>query len=522
MSTWLTGPAPVVIPVVAELLAEQGVSVVPVLRTFNPDIDTGFMNIRFTENAYYLRQQITRPLVFAIDSVGAVPFVTVDLQLVADGRNTPLFSAFKTDQAQPAFDGTVGTVNYVRFWFTGTEYMHSIIRTAAGTTTVPRITSASKVSNGVVQLTLTGSDLDTGVVPPISAFSVTNNGSVASVTNVTVVSASSITLALGRDTMANDIVTYTMPTEAALANTTSNRLGCVSLGIDAPVCTAAPTLPSTSPLTGTSLAVASNGTWSSTTPVTYSYAWCHAATGTRRGTANSYTPDALDRAQKLLCIVKASNSNGSAYAQSTKTDIVAVLERLSISPTAFIAVVEVPNGVGYNYGTSANLPEYNHFHGGSTITTSVLPASATTGSIACVYGRNGVSTDEIFIGISHMKAHGTISMPCNGIINADYGIFINGPSRTYGIWKTNGASASVTASGIQSAENHILRVRKHNITTWVAEYSNNGGTSFSPIFANTATNNWTLAGNYQTYDFNGMITFCGMDQVRLPRTVNFV
>ncbi len=105
----------------------------------------------------------------------------------------------------------------------------------------------------------------------------------------------------------------------------------------APVNTAVPTLSSTSPVIGTTLSIASNGTWSNS-PLTYSDAWEDCYTyGTQEtctaipGAVNStYTPQARDAGYTLRAQVTAVNAAGATVATT------AVSKALAASTPAYL------------------------------------------------------------------------------------------------------------------------------------------------------------------------------------------
>jgi tripartite motif-containing protein 71 len=91
--------------------------------------------------------------------------------------------------------------------------------------------------------------------------------------------------------------------------------------------TAAPTLSTTSPVVGTTLSVASNGTWSNG-PLAYSYQWedCTGAlcTAIPGATNQTYTPQGSDAGYSLVAQVTAINADGSAVASSAATSVVPI------------------------------------------------------------------------------------------------------------------------------------------------------------------------------------------------------
>jgi DNA-binding beta-propeller fold protein YncE len=98
----------------------------------------------------------------------------------------------------------------------------------------------------------------------------------------------------------------------------------------APVNTAVPTLSSTSPVIGTTLSIASNGTWSNS-PLAYSDAWedCYTYESKETCTAipgavnNSYTPQPRDAGYTLRAQVTAVNADGASVATTTASKVLA-------------------------------------------------------------------------------------------------------------------------------------------------------------------------------------------------------
>lgn len=100
----------------------------------------------------------------------------------------------------------------------------------------------------------------------------------------------------------------------------------------APSNTAVPTLSTTTPAVGTTVSVASNGTWSNS-PLAYSYAWedCYTPEGFGErctaiaGAVNAtYTPQARDAGYKLKAQVTAVNAGGSAVATTATSSALAL------------------------------------------------------------------------------------------------------------------------------------------------------------------------------------------------------
>jgi len=92
---------------------------------------------------------------------------------------------------------------------------------------------------------------------------------------------------------------------------------------------AAPTLSTTTPVVGTTMSVATNGTWSNS-PLNYTYQWddCNAegkACAAIPGAVNqSYTPHASDAGYKLVAVVTAENAVGAVTAPTGATSALAM------------------------------------------------------------------------------------------------------------------------------------------------------------------------------------------------------
>jgi DNA-binding beta-propeller fold protein YncE len=100
----------------------------------------------------------------------------------------------------------------------------------------------------------------------------------------------------------------------------------------APTNTVVPTLSSTSPVIGTTLSIASNGTWSNS-PLAYSDAWedCYTYESKETCTAipgavnNTYTPQLRDAGYTLRALVTAVNADGATVATSAASKAVAAV-----------------------------------------------------------------------------------------------------------------------------------------------------------------------------------------------------
>jgi hypothetical protein len=125
----------------------------------------------------------------------------------------------------------------------------------------------------------------------------------------------------------------------------SSTVGPVAPTGDAPANTAAPQITGT-PKVGQTLTV-STGTWTGSTPISYSYQWnsCdnqgNNCQNIANATAVTYVPVPADVGHKLVAAVKASNDFGSNTAKSSPTDLVAAL--LAPGQTIPVTDVSLPN-----------------------------------------------------------------------------------------------------------------------------------------------------------------------------------
>jgi hypothetical protein len=112
--------------------------------------------------------------------------------------------------------------------------------------------------------------------------------------------------------------TFTVQTTDSMGNVTSAsytwRIGAAPPPTFAPKNTAAPGLSGTDAI-GQKL-TCSQGTWTGTAPISYSYAWTRGGTAIAGATRATYVIQSADARQHLGCSVKASNAVGSATATS--------------------------------------------------------------------------------------------------------------------------------------------------------------------------------------------------------------
>lgn len=156
----------------------------------------------------YDQKTVTGPLTFSVMAgLPLVPGATAIVRLIADGSNTPIFSAFKLAIGSAEYDTRAGYLNVLNFWYDGVEFWVSILQQVGAIaapvfdTTPPVLQSASVNASDAAKVDLVYSELLSAVnVPAPSAYTATGR----TVTAVTVV---------------NNIITLTL--SAAVAPSTS-------------------------------------------------------------------------------------------------------------------------------------------------------------------------------------------------------------------------------------------------------------------------------------------------------------
>lgn len=114
--------------------------------------------------AYMPQTNVTGPLTFTA-AAGAVRGALAYLRLVADGTNTPNFSAFKEWGGSQGYDNRTGIVNEVQFFYDGYDYWHTVSQQVGA---VPAPAAATAVTltgptSGVVSAA--SSNFNVGVSP---------------------------------------------------------------------------------------------------------------------------------------------------------------------------------------------------------------------------------------------------------------------------------------------------------------------------------------------------------------------
>jgi len=155
-------------------------------------------------------------------SAGANLFSNCHVRMVADGTNTPDFSAFSEYGNSAGWDNTSGIINHVDFWFDGVTYWYSVQQAANAVAAVmPTVVSATITSASPSELTVVfAASLNVSAVPAVSDFVITNSGGADAVTAVEI-SGSTVTLTKSRATLGSDILTvsYVAPASGALVST---------------------------------------------------------------------------------------------------------------------------------------------------------------------------------------------------------------------------------------------------------------------------------------------------------------
>ena len=145
-------------------------------------------------------------------AAGAVAGGWCQMTLIADGTNTPDFSAFTALAGSSSWSNTAGHTHVATFMYDGSRYWYSL---ATGASAAMGLTLHSLSADG---LTLTASSnipLNTGYTPAGSAFTVT--GSVTGVQTVSGVTVASggVTLTLSPGLTGSETVTITVDRDVA-------------------------------------------------------------------------------------------------------------------------------------------------------------------------------------------------------------------------------------------------------------------------------------------------------------------
>jgi hypothetical protein len=154
-------------------------------------------------------------------------------------------------------------------------------------------------------------------------------------------------------------VRVTATNSAGSAAATSDQSATVASLGTAPASTAAPTISGT-PKEGQTL-TASNGTWSGTTPMTFTYQWqrCDAnganCADIANATSSTYTLTSADVGNTVRVSVKATNAAGNTSATSVRS---AAIQPATPAPAPGPAgQIKLPNGLTSIPATSVSLPE---------------------------------------------------------------------------------------------------------------------------------------------------------------------
>ena len=164
----------------------------------------------------------------------------------------------------------------------------------------------------------------------------------------------------------------------------------------APSDTAVPTVSGTAQV-GQTL-TAHDGTWSGTTPITYTHQWQREGTNITGATGSTYTPASADVAHTLDVVVTAHNTAGSESATSAPTAAVAKEESSGQQTNC----IDKPSSCGYPDATNTGVPA------GTTLTprsgeVSVTAAGTTvkdlavTGEILVEANNTTVEDDEVTV-----------------------------------------------------------------------------------------------------------------------------
>ena len=234
----------------------------------------------------------------------------------------------------------------------------------------------------------------------------------------------------------------------------------------APVNTVAPALSGTAQQ-GQTL-TSSNGTWTGTSPITYTYQWFRGASPIGSATNSTYTIVTADVGQSIKCTVTATNSIGSASADSNtvtptwETDAQAFITAAAITdPTQQSAINQlVVDLKGYNVWTK--MKAVYPIVGGSASSHAVNLKTPGTYNMTFATG----------------WTHSSTGMTPNGATYADTSLNINTVmslnSMAFGVYSRTNTAAGNKAHGAETPYTEILERNASNVA--YASINDNGFT----------------------------------------------
>lgn len=269
------------------------------------------------------------------------------------------------------------------------------------------------------------------------------------------------------------VVTATNVAGSTSANSANTA---IVVAPSAPVNTSVPVISGTATV-GATLS-SSTGTWTGFPTPTYAYQWQRGTTNISGATSSSYTVQAADAGSTLRCVVTATNTQGSASANSANTAQVTQAPANTVAPTvagrtevAFVNAISLGTWTGfptptYTYQWQRNTSNIS----GATGSSYTLQAADVGNTVRCVV------TATNSAGSSSATTASTAS--------------IYSPPMAYGTSYQGGYFAGqITTTGGAATHNLVISPKASGQTT--AKFFNTAGTGFTSSStdgpSNTAT-----------------------------------
>lgn len=199
----------------------------------------------------------------------------------------------------------------------------------------------------------------------------------------------------------------------------------------APVNTVAPALSTTSPSVGVAVTV-TTGTWTGTTPITYSYQWYLDSSIIVGEITNSYTPISADDTHTLKCLVTADNGVGSPATAYSNTSDAVVADSGPSMPSGALGI--------YYADAATSSPRKTLPNEAPGVTAQTIKSLWAGGrrAFSNIWGGGGAATDNAAVGpdglteatvYTNASAGWALSRTCGTLAAGTY---------TYAVWaKTN-------------------------------------------------------------------------------------
>lgn len=216
-------------------------------------------SILFTKlNGRYSQQTVSSNLTLTANSTGAILNATTVLKLKGDGTHTLTLSGFDNGTGTE-FDKTLNTVNVFLFGNIEGTYVYTILTTYIDSTASPVFQSASITNTNKAKIVLvTDLNLDSSSVPSTGDFTVTENGSAKTLSNIAISGKNVEITASSNFTAGTTVVlSYTAgsnPIQAGAGRTMSNLSSqSVTNSVSDPVTLSAPTNFQATPVSGSQI-----------------------------------------------------------------------------------------------------------------------------------------------------------------------------------------------------------------------------------------------------------------------------